>query len=156
MSVNTAMLDQITSRIGDEYFSSGWFDIDKKHMDQFAWSTYLDEDYVDLTTSDNNPLGPELLEGFMLLSLLMYFKFKYAPRYTKGQWGFNYGLNKVRFTSPVMLGQRVRLRSTLTAAEPRGDGILVTTDNVIEVKGQDKPAMVAEWLTLWYGGNSHE
>lgn len=150
------MFDQLISQIGREYFTSDWFEIDRDHLTQFAWSTYLDEEYVDLTTSDNNPLGAELVEGFHLLSLLMYFKFKYAPRYTKGQWGFNYGLNKVRFTSPVMLGQRVRVRSSLTAAEPRGDGILVTTDNVIDVEGRDKPAMVAEWLTLWYGGDPHE
>ncbi|TWP38489.1 MaoC/PaaZ C-terminal domain-containing protein [Leekyejoonella antrihumi] len=155
MSTTDALLASLAPRVGDTYFTSDWLEIDREHLEKFAWSTYLDPEHVDLTTSHNNPLGGDLVDGFLLLSLLLYFKFKHAPRFSEQQWGFNYGLNKVRFTAPVMLGQRLRLRSTITAVVPRGDGALVTTDNVLDVEGQVKPAMVAEWLSLWYdGGNA--
>jgi acyl dehydratase len=151
-STTESVLDILSAQVGSEYYSSDWFEIDRAHLEMFAWSTYLDEAQVDLTTSHNNPLGADLVDGFMLLSLLLHFKFKYAPRYSDTQWGFNYGLNTVRFTSPVTLGQRIRARATLADARPRGEGIMVTTDDVIDVEGQAKPAMVAQWLSLWYEG----
>ncbi|PRZ42523.1 acyl dehydratase [Antricoccus suffuscus] len=133
---------------GDELFCSEWFEIDRDHLRQFAYSTYLTADDVDLTISNNNPLGPDLIDGFMLLSLLLHFEFKFAPRGVDGSYGFNYGLNSVRFTSPVMIGERIRVRSTVASLVPRGDDRLLTTDNVIEVEGRQKPAMVAQWLVL--------
>lgn len=133
---------------GEVLYTSDWFTIDEDHLRQFSWSTYLDDEYVDLTPSRNNPLGSSLIDGFLLLSLLTYFSFKHAPRTGQDTYGFNYGLNRVRFTSPVMLGERVRVESTVVSAEVRDDGILLTTDNVVSVEGREKPAMVAQWVTL--------
>ncbi len=114
-----------------------------------ARATYLTDEYVDLTASRNNPLGADLIDGFLLLSLLTYFHFKHAPLPAEGMYGFNYGLNRVRFTSPVLVGDRVRLHVRLVDAVPRRDDrLLVTTANELEVEGRDKPAMVAEWITL--------
>lgn len=61
-------------------FTSDWFELDRDHLRMFAWPTYLDEEHVDLTTSRNNPYGHDLVDGFLLLSLQLYFKFKYVPR----------------------------------------------------------------------------
>lgn len=134
--------------VGETFYVSDWFTIDEEHLRRFSWSTYLDDEHVDLTPSRNNPMGSDLIDGFLLLSLLTYFNFKHAPRTQDETYGYNYGLNRVRFTSPVMLGERVRLESTVAAAEPRSGGVRLTTDNVLHVEGREKPAMVAQWVTL--------
>jgi acyl dehydratase len=65
------------------------------------------------------------------------------------KFGINYGFDRVRFPGPASVGSRIRLRSELVDVEPRRDGhFLVKTRNTIEVEGQDKPAVVADWLFL--------
>ena len=65
--------------------------------------------------------------------------------------GVNYGLNRVRFTSPVSSGSRVRARFTLTKYEPlEGDGVQVTWNTTVEIEGAPKPALVAEWIGRHY------
>lgn len=135
-------------RIGEEYFLSDWFTLDHEHLQQFAWSTYLDPAHVDLQVSKNNPFGSDLVDGFWQLSSLLYFHFKYGRRESAGEYGFNYGLNKVRFLAPLMLGQRIRVRAEVVAVEERPNGLLVTTRNTMEVEGQERPCMVADLLLL--------
>lgn len=134
--------------LGTTLFTSPWITIDQEHLAQFSWSTYLDPEYTDLTASKNNPYGSELVDGFLLVSLLTSIQFNYSPVRVSGIYGLNYGLDRVRFVSPVFVGQRIRFVSVLDKLEPRGEGVLVTTTNTIEIEGQDKPAMVATWLTL--------
>ena len=95
--------------IGEEYYTSDWFQLDEDHLRQFSYSTYLDPQHVDLTISKNNPYGADLVDGFWMVSMLLYFNFKYGRRESDKEYGFNYGLNKVRFTAPLMLGERIRL-----------------------------------------------
>lgn len=133
---------------GQAYFLSDWFTLDREHLQQFAWSTYLDPQHVDLQVSKNNPLGADLVDGFWQLSSLLYFHFKYGRRESNGEYGFNYGLNKVRFLAPLMLGQRIRVRAEVVAVEARPNGLLVTTRNTMEVEGQERPCMVADLLLL--------
>jgi acyl dehydratase len=134
--------------VGEEYYVSDWFELDEDHLRQFSYSTYLDPEHVDLTISKNNPFGADLVDGFWMVSMLLYFNFKYGKRQSDREYGFNYGLNRVRFTAPLMLGERIRVRSTIKDVEPRGEGVLVTTENVMEIEGKDKPCMVAELLLL--------
>lgn len=134
--------------VGEEYYLSDWFELDEDHLRQFSYSTYLDPEHVDLTISKNNPFGADLVDGFWMVSMLLYFNFKYGRRESDKEYGFNYGLNRVRFTAPLMLGERIRVRSTIKDVRRRGDGVLVTTENVMEVEGKDKPCMVAELLLL--------
>ncbi|WP_019630365.1 MaoC/PaaZ C-terminal domain-containing protein [Actinomadura atramentaria] len=145
------MPDRTPPLPGDTHFVSDWFTIDEEHLRQFSWATYLDDAHVDLTPSRNHPLGSTLVDGFLLLSLLTYFSFKYAPRAGDGGYGFNYGTDRVRFTSPVMLGERVRVESVVVSAVERSGGTLLTTDNTMYVEGREKPAMVARWVVLQRG-----
>lgn len=135
-------------KAGDEYYLSDWLELDREHLEQFAWSTYLDPKHVDLSVSKNNPLGADLVDGFWQVSMLLYFNFKYAKRSSAGEYGFNYGLNKVRFMAPLMLGQRVRVRSVVVEVGDHPAGRLVTTRNTMEVEFQDKPSMVADLVLL--------
>ncbi|MGB3697529.1 MAG: MaoC/PaaZ C-terminal domain-containing protein [Gordonia sp. (in: high G+C Gram-positive bacteria)] len=133
---------------GDDYFLSDWFTLDREHLQQFAWSTYLDPEHVDLTVSHNNPLGADLVDGFWQVSMLLYFHFKYGAGGADGEYGFNYGLDRVRFPAPLMLGQRIRVHCQILAAADHPSGTLVTTRNTMEVEGQERPCMVADLLLL--------
>ncbi len=135
-------------KAGDEYYLSDWLELDREHLEQFAWSTYLDPEHVDLSVSKNNPMGADLVDGFWQVSMLLYFSFKYGRRSSADEYGFNYGLNKVRFIAPLMLGQRVRVRSVVVDIADHPAGRLVTTRNTMEIEFQDKPSMVADLVLL--------
>ena len=136
--------------IGQEIALSDWLAIDREHLQAFARATYLTPDDVDMTFSRNNRYGADLVDGFLLLSLLTHFHFQVQPYGREpGAWGLNYGLDKVRFLSPVMIGQRVRCHiQLLDAQEKRPGQILVKTLDTLELENSEKPAMVAEWLGL--------
>lgn len=144
----TPQTPDTAARPGSELFVSDWFELDREHLEQFAWSTYLDPAHVDLTVSANNPYGADLVDGFWQLSMLLHFHFKYAPRGQAGEYGFNYGLDRVRFISPLLLGQRIRVRAEILDEAGHPAGRLVTTRNTMEVEGQDRPCMVADLLLL--------
>lgn len=133
---------------GDEYYVSDWFELDEQHLREFSHATYLDPEHVDLTISKNNPFGSNLVDGFWMVSMLLYFNFKYGRRSSDTEYGFNYGLNRVRFTAPLMLGERIRMRSVIKDVQKHRDGVLLTTTNTMEIEGKDKPCMVAELLLL--------
>ncbi|KRA24567.1 hypothetical protein ASD65_09190 [Microbacterium sp. Root61] len=146
----TMPLPTIVEHVGSTFFESPWMSVDSEHLGQFAVATYLDPAHTDLTASKNNPLGATLVDGFLLLSMLTSFHFNESPLSGEGIYGFNYGLDRVRFAHPVFVGQRIRCVSVLVEAEARGDGTwLVKTDNTIEIEGEDKPAMVARWVCLY-------
>ncbi len=137
--------------VGETLFTSPWTTIDREHLAQFAWATYLDPEYTDLTVSRNNPLGPDLVDGFMLLSLLTALHFNNSTFESEGLYGLNYGMDRVRFISPVFIGEPIRCVTVLTSVEDRGQGqMMVKTTNTLEVQGRDKPAMVADWLSLFF------
>ncbi len=148
--MNAIPTTELAQYIGHEIAVSDWLAIDREHLQLFARATYLTPDDVDMTFSRNNAYGPDLIDGFLLLSLLTYFHFQAQPYGREpGAWGLNYGLDRVRFLSPVMVGQRLRCRiKLLDVQEKRAGQILVKTLDTLELENSDKPAMIAEWLGL--------
>ncbi len=133
-----------------------WLTIDQEHLSEFGHSTYLDSAYVDLTPSRNHALGPTLVDGFMLLSLLVYFDFSSPVVSTTGGYGFNYGLDRVRFVAPVFVNERVRVRRTVVQAEPKGPTrARLVIDVTMEVdREQPETVMVARWITMAVDGSA--
>ena len=148
--MNAIPTTALAQYIGQEIAVSDWLAIDREHLQAFGRATYLTPDDVDMTFSRNNQYGPDLIDGFMLLSLLTHFHFQAQPYGREpGAWGLNYGLDKVRFLTPVMVGQRLRCRiQLLDVKEKRAGQILVKTLDTLELENSEKPAMVAEWLGL--------
>ena len=138
-------------RVGEEVAVSPWLEITQERIDSFARAV---DDFqwihVDPQRARASPFGGTIAHGFLSLSLLSHLSertFSFSDR----RMGVNYGLNRVRFTSPVPSGARVRARFTLLKYEPlEGNGVQVTWNAVIEREGADKPALVAEWIGRHY------
>ncbi|CAQ05864.1 hypothetical protein cu1905 [Corynebacterium urealyticum DSM 7109] len=129
---------------------SGYLKIDQRHLSEFSHSTFLDEKYVDLTISRNNALGPELVDGFLLLSLLTYFSFDQPFIEVEGAYGFNYGLDSVRFTAPVMVDEEVRVVREIKSAVLKTDTRARVVESVTMYRrGSTQPVMVADWVMMY-------
>lgn len=148
-------LADLTELVGRQD-TSDWLPLDQEHLSAFATATYLEEDRVDLTPSRNHALGATLVDGFLLLSLLVYFDFASPLLRIDGGYGFNYGTERVRFTAPVFVGQQVRLHRTVVDVQPRtATRTLVTLDTTME-SDKGETVMVARWLYLLVDGKAEQ
>src|SRR5581483_3424534 len=131
--------------------SSPWVKIEQERVNRFADAT---DDHqwihVDLEAAKSGPFGGTIAHGYLSLSLLPALLANLL-RVPDAQMGVNYGIDRVRFTSPVPVGSEVRVNARLLSSEPKGDGILYKVGVQIEIKGQEKPAMVGEVLYLALG-----
>ncbi len=131
-----------------------WLTLDREQLGLFGRATRLTPDAVDVTISANNRWGPELVDGFLLVGLIVHFQWGAIALREHGAWGLNYGLERVRFPAPAFVGERVRDQIELLDSRERGPGrILVKTRHTIEIEGQSKPALVADWLCLFLTGD---
>ncbi|MEK9942965.1 MAG: MaoC family dehydratase [Gammaproteobacteria bacterium] len=142
--------DEIEAWVGQETGVSEWVTVDATRVAQFAECT---EDFQfihldDKAAKEAGFAGP-IVHGFLVLSLLSRFAYEASARLDNCRVSINYGFEKVRFLSPVLTGSDVRARFVLTAVSQKRPGQwLMTHDVSIEVKAQEKPAIVAQWLTL--------
>ena len=144
--------EKLKKMVGQENGVSDWVLIDQDRINRFADAT---DDHqwihVDIEKAKKGPFGGPIGHGFLTLSLIPIFSksAKYLPEGMK--MGVNYGLNKVRFINPVPVGSQVRSRMVISVVEEKGPGrILMTITHTIEIKGQDKPACIAEALSLLF------
>ena len=145
-------LAQIKSCVGQEVAISDWEIITQDRIDKFADATGDHQwIHIDPSRAAQGPFGSTIAHGFLTLSLLpMFFQRTIVMRDVK--MGVNYGLNRVRFTSPVPVGSRVRARLTLQSTEALSpDGMQMNWLVTVEREGGDKPACVAESLSRSYG-----
>ena len=145
-------LERFKQMVGQDNGTTDWITIDQERINLFADVT---EDWqwihVDVEKAKDGPFGKTIAHGFLTLSLLSNFSYaaKYRPEGSK--MSVNYGLNKVRFISPVPVGSRVRSHMVISALEEKGPNqLLVTTTHTIEIEGQARPACVAEQIGLLY------
>lgn len=143
---------QINEYVGEDMGASEWFTIDQGRINDFAAAT-LDHQFihVDPERAKATPFGTTIAHGYLTLSLLSAMAYRAMPGVEGTRMGVNYGLNKVRFMAPVKSGRRVRGRFKLADVSERSPGVLQSTVEVtVEIDGEDKPALVAEWVTLAY------
>jgi acyl dehydratase len=144
------LLEDLPTKIGLELGVSQWLRVDAPRLECFHEATYLTDADVDLNYNSGSPMGADVVDGFMLISLLAHFHLAVRPYLLKeGGYALNYGLDRVRFLTPVRVGQRVRCRIRLLQVLEKQPGhFVVKTENTIEIDGSDRPAMVAEWLNM--------
>lgn len=147
-----ASLDEIRSRIGSDIGVSEWITVDQPRIQAFADAT---EDrqfiHVDPAAAAHTPFGGTVAHGFLSLSLLsrMAADVLLVPDTLK--MAVNYGLEAVRFVAPVRAGRRVRGHFTLDSIAEKAPGQLLTRHSVtVEIEGEPKPALTAQWLGLLF------
>ncbi|WP_457937376.1 MaoC family dehydratase [Mesorhizobium sp. 10J20-29] len=139
--------------VGQEVGVSGWLTVDQGMIDQFAECTG-DRQWIHVDverTKRQSPFRAPIAHGYLTLSLITAFAMEIGLLPENTQAAFNYGLDRVRFVAPVRVGSRVRMRSALVSMEDKGPGqYLVKTNNTIEIEGDERPALTAEALVMFY------
>ena len=143
---------ELLKHVGRELGPSEWFTVEQDQIDRFAEATGDHQwIHVDVARAAREmPGGKTIAHGFLTLALV--------PRMaatllhvTKRSRGLNYGSNKVRFTNTVPAGSRLRLRQRLAeVVEVAGDGVRITSEMTVELEGQERPALIAEVISVQY------
>ena len=144
-------LSDLSGKIGKVIGSSDWYALDQGRIDKFAETT---EDrqfiHVDPAAASATPFGGTIAHGFLTLSMLAAMM-DTALEKPEVQMSVNYGFNKVRFLSPVKSGKRVRGHfKLLELAEKRPGQWQQTVEVTVEIEGEDKPALLAEWIFMHF------
>jgi acyl dehydratase len=140
--------------VGRELGTSDWITVSQDRIDQFAACTGDRQwIHVDVERSKReSPFGGPIAHGYLSLSLLATMIMELGIVPPDAASALNYGLDKVRFITPVKTGARVRLRASLALAEPQSGGrVLVKLNSTLEIDGETKPALVAEVLCMLVG-----
>ena len=152
VSLDTITVEEMAARIGSERVS-GWVEVTQAMIDQFADATGDHQFiHVDPEKAAQTPFGGTIAHGFLSLSLMPMLSAKAdAPQIQGAKMGVNYGGNKVRFMTPVRSGKRVRGRFKLLSFTERKPGVWEqVTEYLLEIEGEAKPALIAEWIGLVY------
>jgi len=145
-------LAELRPLVGQEIAVSDWVEVTQQRIDQFAQATGDHQwIHVDPQRAAKGPFGTTIAHGYLTLSMLPLFADS-AIEFRNVRMSVNYGLNRVRFMSPVPVGSELRGRFRLVAVEDiANDGLQITTEVTVERKGSDRPVCVAESIARRYG-----
>ena len=144
---------ELQAKVGQNIGISDWFEVSQDRINKFAEATgdfqfiHIDEEKAKLT-----PFGGTVAHGFLTLSLIPVLSaMTEGARVSNVKMGVNYGGNKTRFISPVRAGKRVRAHvKLLDLVEKRPGQWQQTNEYTIEIEGEDKPALIAEWVMQFF------
>ncbi len=151
MSHAAAAYEVMKAQEGVDEGTGEWFQVTQERINQFADAT-LDHQFIHIDperAARETPFGGSIAHGFLTLSLLVHLDTtvpRQLPPLDGIIMGVNYGLNKVRFLSPVPAGSRIRAQSTVSSVELKGTAIDQIRTITVELEEADKPALVAEWI----------
>ncbi|ALV32326.1 MaoC family dehydratase [Streptomyces sp. CdTB01] len=150
MSLTVNGIDELKKLAGGDLGTSEWIEVTQERIDTFADATGDHQwIHVDPERAAEGPFGAPIAHGYLTLSL-------FIPLFTElldvqgVTTKVNYGLNKVRFPSPVKVGSRIRLAARLAEVEEVPGGVQITVDGTIEIEGGSKPAAVLQSLSRFY------
>jgi acyl dehydratase len=148
----TLTLEELEQAGERDLGATDWVTLDQERINQFAEATGDHQwIHVDPEMAAQGPFGGTIAHGYLSLSLLP----GLLPEVLTvegARMGINYGIDRVRFTAPVPVGSRVRLKAKLASAERRGEGVLYKLGVEVEIEDAEKPALVGEVLYLVFGG----
>ena len=148
----TVPASELKDHVGEEVGVSEWFEIDQDRIDAFADAT---EDHqfihVDPEAAKHTPFGSTIAHGYLTLSLLPHLSGQAMLLPEGTMMAMNYGSDKIRFLNPVKVDSKVRARVKIADVTEKGVGrYLVKNEVTVEIDGEDKPAMIAETLSLFF------
>ncbi|GAA4104157.1 MaoC family dehydratase [Nocardioides kongjuensis] len=140
--------EELTEAAGTELGTSDWVTIDQRRVNQFADATGDHQwIHVDLERAKEGPFGGTIAHGYLTLSLVPWLGSQVFTLRTPGA-KLNYGVNKVRFPAPLLVGKRIRLHVTMGDVVDIPSGKQLTVHHTIEIEDEAKPACVAETVVL--------
>lgn len=145
-------LVELSNFVGKEVGVSDWFVVDQSMVDQFANLT-LDTQWIHTDperAKRESPYGTTIVHGFLTLAMLSHLQRDAVQLQGDFTRSINYGFNRIRFPAPVPVGARIRLHSTLNSVEQIEGGVQITWDLTVEIEGQSKPAVAAQWIGRAY------
>ena len=146
-------LQAYQAMVGKEIGVSSWHLIDQKRIDVYA-DVIEDHQFIHVDperASKETAFGTTIAHGFLTMSLMSIMSYEVMPVIEGTSMGVNYGFDKLRFLSPVRSGSRVRGRFTLAEAKLRKPKELQSRTSVtVEIEGEEKPALIADWIGLIY------
>jgi acyl dehydratase len=145
-------IEELKTLVGQEVATSDWIEITQSRIDQFAEVTE-DRQWIHIDVErarTSSPFGTTIAHGFLTLSLLSHLASQSLKVEGDFKMGINYGLNRLRFPSPVPSGSMVRARFTLQSVEDVAGGVQITWAVIAQVQGAAKPSLAAEWLVRYY------
>jgi acyl dehydratase len=143
-------VDQLNDYIGEEVGISEWLLVDQERINQFAEATG-DHQYihVDSERAAQTPFGTTIAHGFLTMSLMVLMGYEGSTKLKNSVMGINYGFDKLRFINPVKVNSKIRGRFRLISAEEKNTNQWLLKHNItVEIAGEEKPALVAEWLGM--------
>ena len=144
--------DELKAAVGEQLGHTDWLEVDQKRIDLFAEATGDHQwIHVDPEKAAAGPFGTTIAHGFLTLSLLVKLGATIpvrAERFDGVVMGVNYGFVKIRFIAPVKVNSRIRATSVITAVDLKDPNTLhYTRTMTVEIEGESKPALIAEWIT---------
>ena len=146
----TLSVDQLNDYIGEEVGISEWLLVDQERINQFAEATG-DHQYihVDSERAAQTPFGSTIAHGCLTMSLMVLMGYEGSTKLKNSVMGINYGFDKLRFINPVKVNSKIRGRFRLISAEEKNTNQWLLKHNItVEIAGEEKPALVAEWLGM--------
>ena len=148
---DTMTREELFGLVGQDLGTSDWFQLGQDRINQFADVT---EDrqfiHIDPVRAADSPFGGTIAHGMLTLSMIVHLCDNFAPSVEGVRMVINYGFDRVRFAAPVKVDGRIRAVATLIDVKERSGQILVKAKVTIEIEGESKPALVAEWLTMHF------
>jgi acyl dehydratase len=144
---------ELAAKTGEVISVSDWFEVSQERINMFADATGDHQFiHIDEEKAKHTPFGGTIAHGFLTLSLLPVLGAMTSGARVDGiKMGVNYGGNKTRFLSPVRAGKRVRAHTKLLELVEKRPGQWQQTNEItIEIEGEDKPALICEWITLFF------
>lgn len=142
-------LAELPGLVGQEIGVSDWLEINQERVNRFADATG-DHQWIHVDVERaTKELGGPIAHGYLLISLIPFLS-RNIVDYKDMARGLNYGVNKVRFTSPVAIGAKIRMRLKVLKCDMRAGGYVVTWEHVIEIEDETRAACVAETMAILY------
>lgn len=152
LPLDSYRLSTLDRFVGQDFGVSDWLMIDQDRINRFAACTG-DSQWIHVEPKQarsESPFGTTIAHGYLIVSLLPHFTYDLGVVPRDASMVINYGVERIRFTAPVRCGSRIRCRIVLLSVESKGrDRALVTTRHTVELEGADRPALVADIMTLF-------
>ncbi len=142
-------LDRAEELVGKQLFQTAWMQARRKHMMLFQDAIETNPEESDVTICLSNPEADNIMDGMWTMSMVVNFHFNHNPIWSSGMWALFHGVEKARFPQPLLVGQNIRCIATLKDVREHRLGRIIVSDNLVEIQGEERPALIVTTSALF-------